>query len=337
MITKVYFIHKNEVFFDDTSINHYLNNIYYPDIFYIGRIKYELDYNFVLLNNQIFLGTERFPNVLFYELQAFILSSLRSKGIHLFFVSIIRIISRYFSKNSYRCLIVPLNTFFNKNVYINKVNKGTLIPTILSFSWKSIYNFLKFYLSESSYRRRSKETDIQLFIKINGEGISYIYTCFGFFDHLIDQISLHANLNIGLIVKGDIHIDEHHSIEDVAISIGMVLSKTLKDKRGIARYGFLLPMDDTLVQVAIDLGGRSNFVWKVSFEREKIGDVPTEMFSHFFKSFSDVAYCNLYIKAEGNNEHHKIEAIFKAFACALKMAISRNHHTNRLPSTKELL
>lgn len=349
MITKVLFIYKNG-FLKKVPFHYikYNKTFFYPEsIFYIIRISTELYYDFVLVNNKVCLGTERSPRVLFYDLQMSVLSTIENEKIHLYYVYLVSIKetsistkgipSTYFSKTSNRCIILPHNTLWVQSVYISKLNKSIPAAIMLSYSWERIYNLLKFYFSECSYRRRSKETNIQIFIKINGKGISFIHTSFGFLDHLIDQICVHANIDIGLIVKGDIHIDEHHTIEDTAIAIGMALSKAIKDKRGIVRYGFLLPMDDTLVQVAIDLGGRSNFVWKTSFDREKIGDVPTEMFSHFFKSFSDVAYCNLHIKAEGNNEHHKIEAIFKAFACALKMALSRNHYTDKLPSTKELL
>lgn len=343
MITKVFFIYRYGIFSREIPLNYTQNKIFYSEFtFYIERIVTELDYDFVLVNNQVYLGTEKYPRLFFSCLQMSILKPFVCEGIRLSSVYLasykeisppgIVIISNYFSRNYDRCIILFFNVIGSQFVCINKI-----IPKILSFSWKRVYNLLKFCFSECSYRRRSKETDIQIFIKINGKGISFIYTGFGFFDHLIDQICIHANLDIGLIVKGDIHIDEHHTIEDTAIVIGMALSKSLKDKRGISRYGFLLPMDDTLVQVAIDLGGRSNFVFQASFEREKIGDVPTEMFSHFFKSFSDVAFCNLHIKAEGNNEHHKIEAIFKAFACSLKMATSRNQNTDRLLSSKELL
>ncbi|MGH2565706.1 MAG: imidazoleglycerol-phosphate dehydratase HisB [Ginsengibacter sp.] len=162
-------------------------------------------------------------------------------------------------------------------------------------------------------------------------------TGLGFFDHMLDQLSKHSGVNLDMTCKGDLHIDEHHTIEDVAIAMGESFSLALGNKKGIGRYGFLLPMDDCLAQVAIDFGGRSWLEWEVEFKREKIGEMPTEMFYHFFKSFSDAAKCNLNIKAEGNNEHHKIESIFKAFAKSIKMAIKRDALDNSLPTTKGVL
>lgn len=346
MKTKVLFIYSDQIIVEDIPINYILDQVsfYTGTISYIGRIATELNYELILVTNKVILGTESFPRVFFYVLHEFILKNFKGEGIYLSSVYIAPF------KKTYNTRIGMLLNYFSKSydcsksfVIGDRIKLGGLIKEEIALhtssksKWKRIYNLLKFSFSECSFRRRSKETDIQIFIKIDGEGISEIHTGFGFFDHILDQICIHANIDLGIKVKGDFYVDEHHSIEDIAIAIGIALSKCLKDKRGIVRYGFLLPMDDVLVQVAIDLGGRSNLIWKVDFEREKIGNVPTEMFVHFFRSFSDVSYCNLHIQAEGNNEHHKIEAIFKAFAYVLKIATSRNHKNNKLPSTKKIL
>ena len=186
-------------------------------------------------------------------------------------------------------------------------------------------------------QRKSIETDILVEIDLDGTGKAEISTGLGFFDHMLDQIARHSGINLKIITKGDLHVDEHHTIEDTGIALGEALLKALGNKRGIERYGFVLPMDDCLAQVALDFGGRSWLVWQVEFKREKIGDVPTEMFFHFFKSMCDSAKMNLNIKSEGENEHHKIEGIFKAFAKAIKNAIRRDVFSDVLPSTKGLL
>ncbi|HYG18355.1 MAG TPA: imidazoleglycerol-phosphate dehydratase HisB, partial [Ohtaekwangia sp.] len=187
----------------------------------------------------------------------------------------------------------------------------------------------------ATVRRTTKETDIEIDLNLDGSGTSSISTGLGFFDHMLDQLARHGNVDLKIRVKGDLHIDEHHTIEDTALALGEAFLKALGDKRGIERYGFTLPMDDCLAQVALDFGGRPWLVWDATFTREKIGEVPTEMFYHFFKSFSDTSRSNLNIKAEGTNEHHKIEAIFKAFAKAVRMAIKKDG--NQLPSTKGTL
>lgn len=334
--TKVLFIYKSGTLVKETPTNFTLEKVFfYPvAISHLVRIATELNYNLIMILNQVDIGTENFPRVLFYVAQKLFLRLFKGEGIY-FYLSFYKA-----SRNtSYFFKIYNHSHRYQYFIIGNKIDitkEEVTIENDTNF-WKRIFNSLKFCFNESSYRRRTKETDIQIFIKIDGKGISDIKTGYGFLDHILDQICIHANIDLGIKVKGDFYVDEHHSIEDTAISLGIALSQALKDKRGITRYGFLLPMDDTLVQVSLDLGGRSNFVWKANFEREKIGAVPTEMFAHFFKSFSDVAYCNIHIQAEGNNEHHKIEAIFKAFACALKIATSRNYYNTRLPSTKEIL
>jgi imidazoleglycerol-phosphate dehydratase/histidinol-phosphatase len=200
-------------------------------------------------------------------------------------------------------------------------------------NWSEIYQYLKAIPRKATVTRTTKETDITITVNLDGNGAHQLHTGIGFFDHMLQQIAKHGTIDLEVNVKGDLEIDEHHTIEDVAITLGEAFLKALDRKKAIERYGFLLPMDDCLAQVAIDFGGRPWLVWHTEFKREMIGEMPTEMFMHFFKSFSDTAKCNLNIKAEGDNEHHKIEAIFKAFAKAIKMAVSKTNNYS-IPSTK---
>jgi imidazoleglycerol-phosphate dehydratase/histidinol-phosphatase len=208
---------------------------------------------------------------------------------------------------------------------------------LVASDWEAIYQLLKLPLRQVNHRRTTKETDIDIRLNLDGSGHSDIHTGLGFFDHMLDQLARHSGVDLALEARGDLHIDEHHTIEDTALALGEAFAQALGDKRGIERYGFCLPMDDVLAQVAIDFGGRPWLVWEADFRREKIGEMPTEMFLHFFKSFSDAARCNLNIQAEGQNEHHKIEAIFKAFAKSIKMAVRRDPKNDGLPSTKGVL
>lgn len=210
---------------------------------------------------------------------------------------------------------------------------------LVAQDWRDIYAYLKLPPRKVQHRRFTKETDIMVDLNLDGAGNSVISTGIGFFDHMLEQVARHGGMDLNINAKGDLHIDEHHTVEDTAITLGEAFAKALADKRGMERYGFdmLLPMDDALAQVAVDFGGRPWLVWNADFQREKIGDLPTELFFHFFKSFSDAARCNLNIKAEGQNEHHKIEAIFKAFARALKRALRRDADRLVLPSTKGVL
>jgi imidazoleglycerol-phosphate dehydratase/histidinol-phosphatase len=203
--------------------------------------------------------------------------------------------------------------------------------------WKDIYEYLKLGLRKVSHERNTNETKISIDLNLDGKGISNISTGLGFFDHMLEQIARHGRLDLTINTKGDLHIDEHHTIEDTGIALGEAFAKGLADKLGIERYGFALPMDEAEAKVLIDFGGRNWLVWNAEFKREKIGEMPTEMFFHFFKSFSDGAKCNLNIECKGENEHHKIEAIFKAFAKAIRMAVKRDPLSNHLPSTKGLL
>jgi len=203
--------------------------------------------------------------------------------------------------------------------------------------WEAIYNYLKLPPRKIIHQRNTNETKIKVEVNLDGTGKSVVNTGLAFFDHMLDQLARHGNMDLNIECNGDLHIDEHHSIEDTGIALGEAIAQALGNKRGIERYGFLLPMDDCLAQVAIDFGGRNWIEWEAEFKREKIGEMPTEMFYHFFKSFSDAAKCNLNIKAAGENEHHKIESIFKAFAKSIKMAVKRDINNNTLPTTKGLL
>ncbi len=226
---------------------------------------------------------------------------------------------------------------------LNIIYMGTTTPSLPAKNltaienWKQVYEFLRMPVRSAQVIRKTNETDIVVTVNLDGTGISTIDTGLGFFDHMLNQLARHGNIDLEIRAKGDLHIDEHHTIEDTGIALGEAFIKALGDKRGIERYGFCLPMDDCLARVAIDFGGRNWIVWEADFKREKIGEMPTEMFFHFFKSFSDAAKCNLNIMAEGINEHHKIEAIFKCFAKAIKMAVKRNADNMQLPTTKGVL
>ena len=204
-------------------------------------------------------------------------------------------------------------------------------------SWEEIYSFLKLGLRQVQHVRNTKETKIKVTLNLDGTGKANIHTGLGFFDHMLEQIARHGSLDLDIYCEGDLHIDEHHTIEDVGLALGEAFANGLTDKRGMERYGFALPMDEAEAKVLIDFGGRNWIVWDATFSREKVGEMPTEMFFHFFKSFSDAAKCNLNISCQGENEHHKIEAIFKAFAKAVKMAVHRDPHSNQRPSTKGVL
>lgn len=204
--------------------------------------------------------------------------------------------------------------------------------------WDQIYEFLRLSNRTATVERNTRETQIRVTLNLDGRGRADIHTGLGFFDHMLDQVAKHSGADLTIRVRGDLHIDEHHTIEDTALALGEAYRRALGDKRGISRYGFLLPMDEALAQVAIDFSGRPWLVWDAEFRREKIGDMPTELFFHFFKSFCDTALCNLNVKVEGDNEHHKIEAVFKAFAKAIRMAVRRDiKELDNLPSTKGVL
>ena len=348
---------------------------FYPKVFqYLGKIAKELDFELVMVTNQDGLGTSSFPEATFWPVHNFLVKTFEKEGI-VFTEQIIDrtfardnaptrkpntgLLSHYISssydlENSFvigdRMTDIELaKNLGARGIFINNDNiEGTDELTVTedelenyialeTKDWSAIYEFLKAQDRTGSISRNTNETKIQIDLNIDGTGKSDISTGILFFDHMLDQIARHGQLDLVVNVKGDLEVDEHHTIEDTAIALGEVFAKTLGNKLGIERYGFYLPMDDCLSQVAIDFGGRNWLVWEADFKREMVGKMPTEMFFHFFKSFTDGAKCNLNIKAEGTNEHHKIEAIFKAFAKAIKMAVKRDIEKMILPSTKGLL
>ena len=350
---------------------------FYPDMFlYLRKIAAELEYEFVMVTNQDGLGTASFPEDSFWPVHNFVLQSLTNESIHFSEVCIDRtfakdnaptrkpgtgMLTKYLSNPAYDiansfvigdritdmqlaknlgCKGFWLNNDASLgateiNNTIDELRKNVIVNE--SPNWEDIYNYLKLPARKIVHQRNTNETKITVEVNLDGTGKANISTGLAFFDHMLDQLARHGNIDLSIECKGDLHIDEHHSIEDTGIALGEAIAKALGDKRGIERYGFLLPMDDCLAQVAIDFGGRNWIVWEAVFKREKIGEMPTEMFFHFFKSFSDASKCNLNIKAEGENEHHKIESIFKAFAKAIKMAAKRDINNDALPSTKGLL
>lgn len=348
---------------------------FYPKVFQgLSKIAKELDFELVLVTNQDGLGTEVYPENTFWPVHNFVMNTLKEEGIEFAEEIIDRtfakdnqptrkpntgLLTKYFSKeydlkNSFvigdRLTDVELaKNLGAQGIYINdETNLGTDEITVKreeldnfialeSNDWNTIYEFLKLEERSASIERNTNETQIKIEVNLDGTGKSTIDTGIAFFDHMLDQIARHGQMDLNIQVKGDLEVDEHHTIEDTAIALGEVFYKALGNKLGIERYGFCLPMDDCLAQVAIDFGGRNWLVWEADFKREMIGKMPTEMFYHFFKSFTDGAKCNLNIKAEGTNEHHKIEAIFKAFAKAIKVAVKRDVEKMILPSTKGVL
>lgn len=338
---------------------------FYPGVFkWLGAIANELDFELVMITNQDGLGTSSFPEETFWPAHNKMMEAFENEGIKFDEILIDRsfpqdnaptrkprtgLLTKYMNgdydlANSYvigdRLSDIELaKNLRSKGIFIGEEN--TLSEELKSHSflatkdWKNIYEFLS--QRKAEVKRKTKETDIEISINLDGKGQSKIDTGIAFFDHMLDQLSKHGMIDLDIKVKGDLEVDEHHTIEDTAIALGEVFLKALGDKRGISRYGFLLPMDDCLAQVAIDFGGRNWIEWDADFKREMIGKMPTEMFFHFFKSFSDSSKCNLNIKAEGTNEHHKIEAIFKAFARAIRMAIKREQGNNELPTTKGVI
>jgi imidazoleglycerol-phosphate dehydratase/histidinol-phosphatase len=359
----------------DEQIDAFDKLIFYPKAFtYLGKIAKELDYELVMITNQDGLGTDAFPEETFWPIQNFVIQSFENEGVIFDKIVIDRtfphenadtrkpqtgLLTEYFSKeydlkNSFvigdRLTDIELaKNLGAKGIFINNetqlgtgeitVKKSELNSFIAleTNDWQKIYEFLKLNDRVAEISRKTNETDIQIKINLDGTGKSKITTGLAFFDHMLDQLARHGQMDLDIQVKGDLEVDEHHTIEDTAIALGEVFHKALGNKLGIERYGFCLPMDDCLAQVAIDFGGRNWLVWEAEFKREKIGEMPTEMFYHFFKSFTDGAKANLNIKAEGTNEHHKIEAIFKAFAKAIKVSVKRDVDKMILPSTKGML
>ena len=359
----------------DEQIDSFEKLIFYPKaLFYLSKIAVELDFELVLITNQDGLGTSIYPENTFWTVHNFVIQTFKNEGVEFNEQFIDRsfykdnspnrkpntgLLTKYFSdaydlKSSFvigdRLTDMELAKNLNaKGIFINdQTNLGVdelqqgkkdlqVYISLETTNWKEIYEFLKLKNRLVEIKRRTKETDVLIKLNLDGKGKSEIDTGLPFFDHMLDQIAKHGNMDLQIKVNGDLQVDEHHTIEDTAIVLGEAFAKALNDKLGIERYGFMLPMDDCLAQVAIDFGGRNWLEWKVNFKREKIGDMPTEMFFHFFKSFTDGAKANLNIKAEGINEHHKIEAIFKAFAKAIKVAVKRDFDKMILPSTKGVI
>jgi imidazoleglycerol-phosphate dehydratase/histidinol-phosphatase len=350
---------------------------FYPEMFtYLAKIATEFNFELVMVSNQDGLGTASFPEASFLAVQNFIVKSLAGEGIHFTNIFIDRTFAKdnaptrkpntgmlvqYINNPAYDIAnsfvigdrITDMQLAKNlgcKGFWLNndaslgaKEIKDSVdeirkeVVVVESPEWKNIYQYLKLKHRTVTHTRNTNETKIEIILNLDGTGKADIKTGLAFFDHMLDQLARHGGLDLTIHCKGDLHIDEHHTIEDVGIALGESFAIALGNKKGIERYGFLLPMDDCLAQVAIDFGGRNWIVWDAAFKREKIGEMPTEMFFHFFKSFSDAAKANLNIKAEGENEHHKIESIFKAFAKAIKMAVKRDINNNSLPSTKGIL
>lgn len=345
---------------------------FYPGMFqWLGRIAREMDYELVMVSNQDGLGTDSFPREHFQPIHDLIMDSLKGEGIIFTAEHIdesfaqddkptrkpgIGMLMKYFNTDEYdlsnsfvlgdRLTDVALAKnlgskaiFLNNEPNLGAAHSGDLDGLQASIalettSWEEIYSFLKLGKRTVTHHRKTNETNIYVEVDLEGSGKAVIETGLGLFDHMLDQVARHGKMDLIIQAKGDLHIDEHHTIEDTGIALGEAFAKLLTDKRGMERYGFALPMDEAEAKVLIDFGGRNWIVWDAEFKREKIGDMPTEMFFHFFKSFSDAAKCNLNIFCRGENEHHKIEAIFKAFAKAIKMAVKRDPNAMFLPSTK---
>lgn len=359
---KVLFIDRDGTLIIEPPIDFQVDSLekleFYPGVFQnLSKIAKELDFELVMVTNQDGLGTESFPYEDFIAPQEKMLKAFENEEI--FFEDIFidksfesenlptrkpntgllgkYIYGNYDLENSFvigdRLTDVQLaKNLGSKAIFISETENQD--AELTTKSWTEIYSFLKQIPRTAKVTRKTNETDIEVEVNLDGSGNSEISTGLHFFDHMLEQISKHGNLDLKIKVNGDLNVDEHHTIEDTGIVLGEAILKALGKKKGIERYGFLLPMDDCLSQVAIDFGGRPWLVWEADFSRETIGDVPTEMFFHFFKSFTDFAKCNLNIKAEGENEHHKIESIFKAFAKAIKMAVNQSDVNFNLPSTK---
>ncbi len=359
----------------DEQLDAFEKLVFYPKVFtYLGKIARELDFEMVMVTNQDGLGTDSFPEATFWPVHNLLLQSFENEGVVFNEVLIDRtfakdnaptrkpntgLLQRFLTEeydltHSYvigdRLTDMELaKNLGAKGIFINDethlgTDEITVKKTDLSAyialetnDWENIYDFLKLSNRVGKIHRKTKETDIHIELNLDGMGMANIDTGLKFFDHMLNQLARHGQMDVLIKVDGDLEVDEHHTIEDTGIALGEAFYQALGDKLGIERYGFCLPMDDCLAQVAIDFGGRNWLVWEAEFNREMVGDMPTEMFHHFFKSFSDGAKANLNIKVEGTNEHHKIESIFKAFAKAIKMSIKRDTEKMILPSTKGLL
>lgn len=360
---KVLFIDRDGTLIVEPPVDYQVDSLekleFYPGVFqWLAKITNELEFELVMVTNQDGLGTSSFPEETFWPAHNKMLQAFKNEGVEFNDILIDKsfpadnantrkpntgllnkyIYGEYDLKNSFvigdRTTDIELaKNLKAQGIFIGTYNSDAVLNTT---NWEEIYNYLKAKPRKATISRKTKETDITVSLNLDGSGSSQISTGIGFLDHMLEQIAKHALIDLEIIAKGDLEIDEHHTIEDVALSLGEAFFKALGSKKGIERYGFLLAMDDSLAQVAIDFGGRPWLVWEAEFMREKVGEMPTEMFLHFFKSFSDSAKCNINIKATGKNEHHKIEAIFKGFAKAIKMAINKSGDFN-IPSTKGIL
>ncbi len=336
----------------------------------MSKIAAEFDFYKVLVSNQDGLGTISFPEEQFQPYQDLMLRTLEGEGFKFDEIIIDKsfekdnlpsrkpgtaLLNHFFStgfdlENSYvigdRWSDIQLaknlgcKAIYLKGLHTLSIEQEEKFKDTIAFetdSWKEIYSFLKIGIRSVLHERVTSETAISIELNLDGNGRSNIQTGLGFFNHMLEQVARHGKMDLSIAVKGDLHIDEHHTIEDTGIALGEAFAAALSDKKGLERYGFALLMDDAEAKVLIDFGGRNWIVWNAAFKREKIGDMPTEMFFHFFKSFSDAAKCNLNIECNGSNEHHMIEAIFKAFAKAIRMAVKRDPFSNYLPTTKGVL
>jgi imidazoleglycerol-phosphate dehydratase/histidinol-phosphatase len=349
---------------------------FYPKVFqFLSKIAKELDFELAMVTNQDGLGTTSFPEETFWPTQNFILKAFENEGVTFNEIFIDRsfpednaptrkprtgMLTKYLNNPEYdlansfvigdritdvelaknlgsKAIFIKNEENLGGNEIVTSLEELQNVIALQTIDWQKIYEFLKLDERTAAISRTTNETDIAISLNLDGTGKSNINTGISFFDHMLDQIARHGQMDLDIQVRGDLEVDEHHTIEDTAIALGEVFAKALGNKLGIERYGFCLPMDDCLAQVAIDFGGRNWLVWEAEFKREMIGQMPTEMFFHFFKSFTDGAKANLNIKAEGTNEHHKIEAIFKAFAKAIKVAVKRDTEKMILPSTKGML
>lgn len=349
---------------------------FYPGVFeFMGRISREMDYELVMVTNQDGLGTPGFPEDSFWPVQHFVMQCLVNEGIRFSAVHIDRSFPEDHSPNRkpgtgmLKAYLEPgrydlegsfvigdriTDVQLAKNLGCKAIwlkqdadlggkeiqdSRRSLeeVVALESLHWSDIYSFLKLGLRRVVHERNTRETKIRIELNADGNGKADIHTGLAFFDHMLDQIARHGNMDLKIDVQGDLQIDEHHTIEDTGIALGEAMARALADKRGMERYGFALPMDEADAKVLVDFGGRNWIVWNAHFQREKVGDMPTEMFFHFFKSFSDAARCNLHITCHGDNEHHKIESIFKAFAKAIRMAVKKDPLREGLPTTKGII
>jgi len=342
---------------EDEQVDSFEKFIFLPGVISsLSKIAKETDYELVMVSNQDGLGTELYPEELFWPTHNKMLEILKGEGVIFKEIFIDRSLQSEMAPTrkpgtamlvNYLAQGIDLSSSFVigdrptdiklaqnlgcKSIFLAEKNNPEAVLTTMD--WNDIYMYLKQIPRTGRVERNTSETKIEIELNLDGTGISIIDTGIGFFDHMLEQLSRHGNIDLKINVKGDLETDEHHTVEDVAIALGEAIVKALGSKKGIERYSFVLPMDDCLAQVALDFGGRAWLVWETEFQREKVGEMPTEMFFHFFKSFSDNAKCNLNIKAEGENEHHKIEAIFKAFAKAVRQAVAITDNYN-LPTTK---